>query len=83
MAPIVGLAIALLCRAIGLLQLSAGEIAGLAALYGSPVAVSSAIMAGQMGNDEQLAGQLVVWTSIVSLLTLFLIIFTLRQLGLL
>ncbi len=83
LAPVAGLAIALLFQRTGLMAFSAGEIAGLAALYGSPVAVSSAIMAGQMDNDEQLAGQLVVWTSIISLLTLFLLIFALRQLGLL
>jgi len=32
----------------------------LIALFGTPVAVSSAIMAGEMGSDEQLATQLVV-----------------------
>ena len=42
------------------------------ALFGSPVAVSSAIMAGSMGNDEQLATQLVVWTSLLSIGTIFL-----------
>ena len=83
MAPVVGLAVAILLQAVGLMRFTPGEFAALTALYGSPVAVSSAIMAGQMGNDEQLAGQLVVWTSIVSLLTLFLLIFTQRQLGLL
>ena len=82
-APLLGLVIAAGFHLSGWLTITPGEFAGLAALYGSPVAVSSAIMAGQMGNDEQLAGQLVVWTSVFSLLTLFLIIFTLRQLGLL
>ena len=55
----------------------------LLALFGSPVAVSSAIMAQEMDNDGVLAGQLVVWTSFVSIATLFFFIFALRALGLL
>ena len=43
----------------------------LIALFGSPVAVSSAIMAQEMDNDGVLAGQLVVWTSIISIFTIF------------
>ncbi len=53
------------------------------ALFASPVAVSSVIMASEMDNDEQLAGQLVVWTSIGSVITLFIIIVALRSLGVL
>lgn len=55
----------------------------LVALFGSPVAVSSAVMAQEMDNDGVLAGQLVVWTSIASIFTLFFIIAALRGLGLL
>ncbi len=49
--------------------------------YQTPVAVSSYIMAQQAGADEQLAGQLVVFSSAVSIVTLFTTIFLLRQLG--
>jgi predicted permease len=49
----------------------------LIAVFGTPVAVSSAIMAGQMKNDEQLATQLVVWTSICSIVTIFVMVFLL------
>jgi len=80
--PVVGLCAAILLETLGVMDLGAGEYAALTALFGSPVAVSSAIMAAEMGNDEQLAGQLVVWTSVVSMATLFLIIFALRSLGL-
>lgn len=55
----------------------------LVALFGSPVAVASAIMAQEMDNDGVLAGQLVVWTSILSIFTLFLTILILRGLALL
>lgn len=55
----------------------------LIALFASPVAVSSAIMAAQMDNDGELAGQFVVWTSLVSIITIFIIVVILRSLGLL
>ena len=53
------------------------------ALFASPVAVSSAIMASQMDNDGELAGQYVVWTSVVSIVTIFIIVVILRSIGLL
>lgn len=57
------------------------EFPALIALFGTPVAVSSVPMSAEMGNDEELAGQLVVWTSLVSTLSLFLIIFVCAQIG--
>ena len=56
---------------------------GLIALFGSPVAVSSAIMASQMEGDEQLATQLVVWSSVCSIATIFLTACILMATGLL
>ena len=53
----------------------------LLALFGSPMAVSSAVMAQEMDNDGVLAGQLVVWTSFFSIITLFVFILALRTLG--
>ena len=53
-------------------------------MFGTPVAVSSAIMAESIGdNDEQLAGQLVVWTSVASVFSLFAMVFALMSMGLL
>ena len=46
----------------------------LIALFATPIAVSSAPMAYEMNQDGELAGQLVVWTSIMSILALFIII---------
>lgn len=51
------------------------------ALFGTPVAVSSAIMAKEMGADGDLAGQLVVWTTITSSFTLFLTILIFKAIG--
>ena len=59
------------------------EFPALIALYGTPLAVSTVPMSSEMGSDGELAGQLVVWTTLISAFTLFGIIFTCAQLGLL
>ena len=51
--------------------------------YQTPVALSSYIMAQQAGADGQLAGQLVVFSSVLSIFTLFVTIFILRTMGML
>lgn len=60
---------------------SSTQFAILIALFATPIAVSSAPMAGQMGQDEELAGQIVVWTSALSAISLFIIIFVCAQIG--
>ena len=52
-------------------------------IYGTPVATASYPMAQNMGGDGQLAGQLVFVSTVASLGTIFLFIFTMSQLGLL
>ncbi len=59
------------------------EFAILIALFATPIAVSSVPMAAQMNQDDQLAGQIVVWTSALSAFTLFIIIFICASLGIL
>lgn len=81
--PLLGIGGAVLIgRYTQLLSFGVNEYPALVALFGSPVAVSSAIMAGQMGSDEQLAAQLVVWTSICSIVTIFLTVCILMGMGL-
>lgn len=83
-APLIGIGCAvLLSKYTNLLSCGTNEFPALIALFGSPVAVSSAVMAGSMGNDEQLATQLVVWTSIGSIVTVFLTVCILMGTGLL
>ncbi len=83
-APLLGIGGAiLLSRYTSWLHCGVNEYPALIALFGSPVAVSSAIMAGSMGNDEQLATQLVVWTSLCSIVTVFAQVFILMSAGLL
>ena len=50
---------------------------------GAPTAISSFPMAKGMGCDGELAGEIVVVTSVFSVLTMFLWIFGLKQFGLL
>ena len=82
-APLLGVGGAVLLTLTGYANFGSDVFAALIALFGTPVAVASAIMAEAMDNDGQLAGQLVVWTTILSLVTLFVIIFIVRALGLL
>ena len=83
-APLVGVGLGiLLSNYTGLIHLGQSEYPALVALCGTPTAVSSAIMAGEMDNDQQLAVQLVVWTSIGSVFTVFGIICALMGMGLL
>lgn len=51
------------------------------AAFATPVAVSSAIMAKEMNSDAELAGQIVVFSTLFSIVTLFLIIVFFRSVG--
>jgi predicted permease len=51
------------------------------AMFATPVSISSVPMAQEMKADVTLAGQLVVWSTLVSALTIFLFSFFLRQIG--
>jgi len=59
------------------------EMPALLAAFASPVAVSSAVMTQEIGGDDQLASQLVVWTSVLSMVTIFLFVYILRAMGML
>lgn len=82
--PTIGLGSAiLLSKYTSWIHFTTVDYPALIALFGTPVAVSSAIMAGAMGSDEELAGQLVVWTSLVSMMSLFVIIILFKGMELL
>jgi predicted permease len=65
-----------------LLGFRAEELMSIVLAAASPVAVSSYIMAQQAKADGQLAGQIVMLSSILCLITMFLWIFVLKTLGL-
>ena len=76
------LIIAILCRLVIIpgIVLSIGiwmgfrgvQLGALLAIFASPTAVSSFVMAQQMESDDEFAGQIVVFTSAFSILTVFL-----------
>ncbi len=80
-APMLGVGGAMLLVKSGIVTFDSGIFAAFIALFATPVAVASAIMAEAMDNDGQLAGQLVVWTSLLSVITLFIMILFARGAG--
>lgn len=64
------------------LGFSGEALACLLVVAGAPIAVSSFPMSQQMGGDEKLCAQVIVMTSVLSLFTLFVWIFSLNMLGL-
>lgn len=83
LAPLIGIGLAFLLSKAGIISCGPNEYPALIALFGSPMAVSGAVMAIQMKNDEQLSTQLVVWPSLFSILTIFLTVCILMPAGLL
>ncbi len=66
-----------------LLHLTAAEIPALVAVFASPAAVSGPVMVQEIGGDEQLASQIVMWTTAFSMLSVFAFAFVLRSCALL
>ncbi len=82
LAPLLGIGGAVLLQGWGILQFDNGIFAALISLFATPAAVASAVMAEEMDNDGQLAGQLVVWTTLLSAGVIFGAVALLRGLGL-
>lgn len=76
--PILGLGVALLCFS-G--QFSGAHYASFVAIFATPVAVSTVPMTQEMGGDATLAGQLVVWTTLTSAVSIFASAFLLHAVG--
>ena len=66
-----------------LMGFKGANLAGLMVMAGAPAAVSSCAMAEQMGGDAELAGLIIVVTSVLSVFTIFLWIFGLNLAGVL
>ena len=73
------LTLAVLLR--GPLGITAEEMPTMVAIFCSPVAVTSAVMVQEMGGDEQLAQQVVAWSSALSMVTIFCFAAGLRAMG--
>ncbi len=57
------------------------HFAAFVAAFATPVAVSSVPMAQEMGGDTTLAGQMVVWSTLFSVATIFIASFLLKSVG--
>ena len=62
-------------------QFNAAHFGAFIAMFATPVAVSSVPMAQEMDGDAILAGQLVVWSTLVSAFSVFVASFLLRWAG--
>ena len=82
-APVTGILLAVAASScFSYFDFAPAHYASFVALFGSPVAVSSAIMADQMNNDGQLANQILVWTSVFSVFTVFALVTVLKYIAL-
>lgn len=62
-------------------QFGGAHFAAFVAMFATPVAVSSVPMTQEMDGDVSLAGQLVVWTTLLSAISVFVAAFLLRLAG--
>lgn len=76
--PIIGVSLALLIGGF-----TSAEFAAFISVFGTSVAVSTVPMAQEMDSDAELAGQLVVWTTVISAITLFVFIYIMKAFGIL
>ncbi len=74
--PAVALSIAFLSN-----SFQGAHFAAFVALFATPVAISTVPMAQELGADTTLAGQLVVWTTLLSAFTIFFFSFILKSIG--
>lgn len=77
-APAIGFATAFLMQSFGRISLTPAVVSAMLGFWGAPMAVAGAVMAEEMGSDGDLARQCAVWSSVLSIFTLFLWILLLR-----
>ena len=80
--PVITLSICYFLSSKGIVELNATSYPAIITFFCSPVAVSSAIMADSMNCHGELARQLVIWTNIISIFTIFITITICRSIGL-
>lgn len=77
--PLAGFSLAIALH--NVIGLTIDEVPTLIACLATPVAVSSVVMVQETGGDHQFAAQVVVWSSVLCLPTIFCITAILRSLG--
>lgn len=81
--PLIVFFVIFIAQSMGHIVLTKASVAMFTAICGSPMVVSAVGMCQEMGADSELAGQIVVWTSILGMGTLFIIICLLKVMRLL
>lgn len=79
--PLVGISFAVILNALNISSFSGAQFATFVACFCTPVAVSSVPMSQEMGADAELMGQIVVWTTVFSALSIFIASFALKALA--
>lgn len=72
----------IMCTLAALIGLRGAPLGTILIMFGTPTAVSSYIMAKNMGSDHELAGQILLLTTGMCVFTIFLGVFVLKTLGL-
>lgn len=75
--PMIGIGLAYLLKDL----FSGAHFAAFVAVFATPVAVSTVPMAEAMGGDGRLAGQLVVWSTLLSSFSIFIAAYLLKLVG--
>ncbi len=83
LAPAIGFSLAAIAVRAGFISFTPASVSAMVACFGSPLAVSAVPMAAEMGADSDLAGQIVLWTSLLSMFTIFAITVLFRTIGIL
>ncbi|MBP5291335.1 MAG: AEC family transporter [Lachnospiraceae bacterium] len=79
--PIIGFTVLFAASGLGFLTLTKDIVALSCSVFASPLAASSVVMSAEMNADDQLCGQIVAWSSVLGMFTLFIIVFCLRSIG--
>ncbi|MBQ3400918.1 MAG: AEC family transporter [Lachnospiraceae bacterium] len=80
-APAVGLSLMFLAARMGFLTMGPVEMGVSIALFAGPMAIASVPMAAEMGCDDKLNGQIVAWSCVIGMISLFVIITMFRAMG--
>jgi len=81
-APVLLIFLAYMFNEWGIVNFNNAVYPCLIAMFATPVSVTAALVASSMGSDTDLANQYVFWTSVASVVTLFLTILICKNIGL-
>lgn len=81
--PLIGIPLVLFLNHIGWIQCGRAEYAALITFFCAPAAVSCAVLASETNNDGELARQIIMWSHVISMVTVFIAVVLFMSAGLL